>query len=92
MIEYGGFSGIVTIEDLIEEVMGNIEDEYDKEDLSIKKIDNDTYMIDGMITLNDFNDYFNVKIESDDYDTLNGISDRLTWTHSNECGRKKYRI
>ncbi len=71
--EYGGFSGIVSIEDLIEEVMGNIEDEYDKEDSSIKKIDNDTFMIDGMITLNDFNDYFNVKIESDDYDTLNGF-------------------
>lgn len=71
--EYGGFSGIVTIEDLIEEVMGNIEDEYDKDAPSIKKLDNNTYIIDGMISLIDFNDYFDVKIESRDYDTINGF-------------------
>ncbi|HCQ91193.1 MAG TPA: hemolysin, partial [Clostridium sp.] len=52
--EYGGFSGIVSIEDLIEEVMGNIEDEYDEDGPAIKKIDNNTFIIDGMLSLDDF--------------------------------------
>ena len=63
--EYGGFSGIVSIEDLIEEVMGNIEDEYDENELPIEKIDNNTFIIDGMLSLDDFNDYFHVNIESE---------------------------
>jgi putative hemolysin len=71
--EYGGFSGIVTIEDLIEEVMGNIEDEYDDEEPEIRKIDNNTFIIDGMTPIDDFNDYFHVNIESEDYDTIGGF-------------------
>ncbi|MBD5644510.1 HlyC/CorC family transporter [Clostridium botulinum] len=71
--EYGGFSGIVSIEDLIEEVMGNIEDEYDEDEPAIKKIDNDIFIIDGMVSIDDFNDYFNIDIESQDYDTINGF-------------------
>jgi putative hemolysin len=71
--EYGGFSGIVTIEDLIEEVMGNIEDEYDDEEPEIRKIDNNTFIVDGMTPIDDFNDYFNVNIQSEDYDTIGGF-------------------
>lgn len=71
--EYGGFSGIVSIEDLIEEVMGNIEDEYDDEEPSINKIDNNTFIVDGRLSLDDFNDYFHVNIDSDDYDTISGF-------------------
>ncbi|WP_454053133.1 hemolysin family protein [Clostridium sp. Marseille-Q7071] len=71
--EYGGFSGIVSIEDLIEEVMGNIEDEYDEDEPAIKKIDNNTFIIDGMLSLDDFSDYFHIDIESDNYDTVNGF-------------------
>ncbi|EJP6472890.1 HlyC/CorC family transporter [Clostridium sporogenes] len=71
--EYGGFSGIVSIEDLIEEIMGNIEDEYDEDEPDIKKIDNDTFIIDGMVSLDDFNNYFNINIESKDCDTINGF-------------------
>lgn len=71
--EYGGFSGIVSIEDLIEEVMGNIEDEYDEEEPDISKIDNNTFIIDGMLPINDFNEYFHVNIESEDYDTIGGF-------------------
>lgn len=71
--EYGGFSGIVSIEDLIEEVMGNIEDEYDDDEPEIKKIDTNTSIVDGMLSIDDFNDYFDVKIESDDYDTIGGF-------------------
>lgn len=71
--EYGGFSGIVSIEDIIEEVMGNIEDEYDKAEPAIEKIDNNTFIIDGMLSLDDFSDYFNIDIENDNYDTVSGF-------------------
>lgn len=71
--EYGGFSGIVSIEDLIEEVMGNIEDEYDDDEPDINKVDNSTFIIDGMLSIDDFNDCFHVNIESDNYDTIGGF-------------------
>lgn len=71
--EYGGFSGIISIEDLIEEVMGNIEDEYDDDEPEIEKLDNRTFLVDGLLQLDDFNDYFNVNIESTDYDTISGF-------------------
>src|SRR5690606_35714499 len=71
--EYGGFSGIVSIEDLIEEVMGNIEDEYDDDEPEIKKIDNNTYLIDGMLQLSKFNDYFGLDVDNKDYDTIGGL-------------------
>lgn len=71
--EYGGFSGIVSIEDLIEEVMGNIEDEYDEAEPAIKKIDSNTFIIPGMLSINNFNDYFNVDIINENYDTMSGF-------------------
>ena len=73
--EYGGFSGIVTIEDLIEEVMGDINDEYDDDDPIIRKIDNDTYMVNGLISIKELNDklHLNLDEETEDYDTLGGF-------------------
>jgi len=71
--EYGGFSGIVTIEDLIEEVMGEINDEYDELELLIEKIDDNTFLINGLISLNDFNSYFDVDLECEDFDTIGGF-------------------
>jgi putative hemolysin len=71
--EYGGFSGIVSIEDLIEEVMGEIEDEHDDEEPNVNKIDNNTFIIDGMMSIDDFNDHFHLNIESEEYDTIGGF-------------------
>ena len=71
--EYGGFSGIVTLEDLIEEVMGNISDEFDADDSSIKKLSANKYLINGELSLNDLNDYFHIELESKHYDTLSGV-------------------
>ena len=71
--EYGGFSGIVTMEDLVEEVMGDIEDEYDPESYKIKKIDELTYMVDGLITIDELNNRLDLNISSENYDTLSGF-------------------
>ncbi|MDU4830006.1 MAG: hemolysin family protein, partial [Clostridium perfringens] len=71
--EYGGFSGIVTIEDLIEEVMGDILDEYDDSENYIDKIDNNTYVVDGLLTLDKLNDYLNLNLESQNIETIGGF-------------------
>jgi putative hemolysin len=70
--EYGGFAGIVTMEDLVEEVMGDIEDEYDMVQHKIKKLDDATYLIDGMATLDELNNQLDLQLYSENYDTLSG--------------------
>ena len=71
--EYGGFAGIVTLEDLVEEVMGEIEDEYDPILFKVKKLDDDTYMIDGMASLDELNNKLDLNLFSDNYDTISGF-------------------
>lgn len=71
--EYGGFAGIVTIEDLIEEIMGNIFDEYDDAEPDIKKLDNNTYIVNGLLSINEVNDYLNLDLESEHSDTIGGF-------------------
>jgi putative hemolysin len=71
--EYGGFSGIVTLEDIIEEVMGNIDDEYDEEEQKIQVVDEDTYRIDGTMYLDDINEELQTDLESENIETLGGL-------------------
>jgi len=71
--EYGGFSGIVTIEDLIEEVMGNISDEYDINDELIIKVDEKTYLINGLTSINEVNNVLDLSLPSNDFDTIGGF-------------------
>lgn len=71
--EYGEFSGVVTIEDLVEEVMGDIADEYDENGPQISIIDEYTYLIDGLISMDEMNDRFNLDIDSEYYDTISGF-------------------
>ena len=73
--EYGGFSGIVTMEDLIEEIMGDIDDEYDHDEPDLKKIDDLNYIAKGAISIKELNYNLGVKLDdnSEDYDTLGGL-------------------
>jgi len=71
--EYGGTAGIVTIEDLIEEIMGNIFDEYDDEEPDIEKLDDNTFIIKGTVELDIVKDFFDADLPTEDYDTLSGF-------------------
>ena len=71
--EYGGFSGIVTLEDLIEEVIGEISDEYDDNSSRIKKVDDKTYIVDGLLTIAEINKYLDLDLQSDVIDTIGGL-------------------
>lgn len=70
--EYGGFSGIVTMEDLIEEIVGDIDDEYDNEEPEIQKIDEDTYRLDGFLSLKELNQELHLSLTSDYSETIGG--------------------
>lgn len=71
--EYGGFAGIVTMEDIIEEVMGDIDDEYDEEETEIVKVDENTYIIDGNTDLDDINEELDIGLNSENSETLGGF-------------------
>jgi len=71
--EYGGFSGIVTMEDIIEQVMGSIDDEYDEEEEIIDKINDSIYLVDGDVDLDDLNEATGINLESDNSETIGGF-------------------
>lgn len=70
--EYGGTAGLVTMEDILEELVGNIFDEYDEIENEYEKIDENTYMINGGVNINDLKKILQVDIPEGDYDTLSG--------------------
>lgn len=71
--EYGGTEGIVTIEDLIEEIVGDIEDEYDKVSNDIDVIKEDEFLVNGNVKIEVINELIGVHVESDDFDTIAGF-------------------
>lgn len=71
--EYGGFSGITTIEDLIEEIMGNIFDEYDEYEQDFRKIDSGTYIVSGSLSIDEVNELLNLNLQSENSDTIGGF-------------------
>jgi putative hemolysin len=71
--EYGSMEGIVTLEDLLEEIVGEIEDEFDLPDETIERIDDDTIRIDGTFPIDDFNEQFDCALPQEDYHTMAGF-------------------
>jgi CBS domain containing-hemolysin-like protein len=71
--EYGDMEGIVTLEDLLEEIVGDIEDEFDLPDESVEQIDEDTVIIDGTFPIDDFNERFHTEMPDEDYHTMAGF-------------------
>jgi len=71
--EYGDMEGIVTLEDLLEEIVGEIEDEFDLPDTSIERIDETHIIIEGTYSIDDFNEEFETELEQEDYNTMAGL-------------------
>ena len=71
--EYGGVAGLLTIEDLLEEIVGEIEDEYDVAERQVEQIGENEAIVDARLGLDTFNELFDQNITSDDYDTLGGF-------------------
>lgn len=71
--EYGGFSGICTMEDIIEEIVGDIEDEFDEEETDLYKLGDGRYEISGDMSLDDLNDELELGIDSENIETVGGL-------------------
>lgn len=70
--EHGGTSGIVTMEDILEEIVGEIYDEYDTSENKVVELDSNTYLIDGSLAIYDLEKIFDIEIPEGDYDTISG--------------------
>ena len=102
--EYGGFSGIVTMEDLIEEIVGDIDDEYDEEEPEIEKVSDTVFYIDGSMDLDDVNEETGARLESEDNETVGGLiidllgeipddgDERIEVTHDTDYARYEFTI
>jgi putative hemolysin len=71
--EYGGFSGIVTVEDILEEIVGNIEDEYEDDEPKMEEIAPHTYVVDGLYYLEDLAEKTGIRLESENHETIGGF-------------------
>ncbi|MFK4302195.1 CBS domain containing-hemolysin-like protein [Paenibacillus sp. RC254] len=70
--EYGGTSGMVTLEDIMEEIVGEIQDEFDQERPGYEQINDEEFSIDGMLLIDEVNDRFGLNLDHEDYDTVGG--------------------
>ncbi|MEY8001260.1 hemolysin family protein [Clostridium sp. Mt-5] len=84
--EYGGTLGLVTVQDILEEIVGEIQDEFHEESSEISKTEDGNYILDGKILLEDVNDLLKISIESENIDTLGGwiYSQLLSYPHVND--------
>jgi CBS domain containing-hemolysin-like protein len=70
--EWGSVEGLITIEDVLEEIVGEIQDEFDEDEASIEPLGDDSYAIDGRIPITEVNQYFNLALSHEDFDTIGG--------------------
>ncbi len=76
--EFGGTSGLITLEDVLEEIFGEVQDEFDKdEEADIKQIDENTFLANAMMRLDEIYEFFNVEIEDEDVDTIGGLVPKI---------------
>lgn len=76
--EFGGMSGIVSLEDVLEEILGDVQDEFDEEENNIKKVDNEKYIVNGLLRIDEFFDYFNIHHEEDEeVETIAGLVQKM---------------
>ncbi len=71
--EYGGVSGLITIEDVLEEIVGDIEDETDEDDTFIKQIGDNDYIIKALTPIEEFNEHFDSQLSDEEFDTIGGL-------------------
>jgi len=71
--EYGGTAGVVSVEDLLEEIVGEIADEYDIEEIEVERIADGEVIVDARMTIDELNELFGTTIESEDFDTVGGL-------------------
>ncbi len=71
--EWGSVEGLITIEDVLEELVGEIQDEFDEDEAAIEPLSEDVYAIDGRIPITDVNEYFDLDIPHEDFDTIGGF-------------------
>ena len=71
--EYGGTAGVVTVEDLLEEIVGEIADEYDTEEAEIERLSDDEAIVDARLPLDELNELFDTAIDGEDFDTVGGL-------------------
>jgi putative hemolysin len=71
--EYGGTAGVVTIEDLLEEIVGEIEDEYDRSEVTVERLGPDEAIVDARVSIDDLNEIFGLAVEGEDFDTVGGF-------------------
>src|SRR5439155_11552170 len=71
--EYGSVSGLVTIEDLLEEIVGEITDEYDREEVHVEPVDEDSFRVSGRVPIDEVNDLLDVELPHDEWDTVGGL-------------------
>ena len=90
--EYGGLSGMVTIEDIVEEIVGEIEDEYDHDLKQILKINDYTYVADGMAELDTINEQLDLELESENHETISGLTIELLGFIPEAGDTKKHKV
>ena len=76
--EFGGMSGIVSLEDVLEEIFGDVQDEFDEEENNIKKVADNKYIMNGLLRIDEFFEYFSIKHEEEDeVETIAGLVQKL---------------